>query len=94
MNPELPKDMVVQSGAARTRWPQAPRGDTGMCFPRRTIWTRMKPAADTVFMADPIPADTKLTPEQQKLVLGGECACGASRSITDGRLARVAANGR
>jgi hexosaminidase len=28
--------------------------------------------AETVFLADPIPVDTKLTPEQQKLILGGE----------------------
>jgi hexosaminidase len=28
--------------------------------------------AEQMYLADPIPADTKLTPEQQKLILGGE----------------------
>jgi hexosaminidase len=71
LNPALPKDIVVQS------W----RGDASLATGAQQGYVGLLSApyyldaqkpAEQMFLADPIPADTKLTPEQQKLILGGE----------------------
>ena len=71
--PGLPKDIVIESwrgvdslSAAATQGYQgilaAPYYLDGMA------------TAEKHFLADPVPADTKLTPEEQKRILGGEVA--------------------
>jgi hexosaminidase len=71
LNPDLPKDILVQS------W----RGDASLAAGAQQGYAGILSApyyldaqktAEMMFLADPIPADTKLTPEQQKLILGGE----------------------
>jgi len=71
LNPDLPKDILVQS------W----RGDASLASGASQGYVGILSApyyldahktAEMMFLADPIPADTKLTPEQQKLILGGE----------------------
>jgi hexosaminidase len=69
--PGLPKDVMVQS------W----RGVDSLAAGARQGYTGILSAPyyldgmktnETHYLADPIPADTTLTPEQQKLILGGE----------------------
>jgi hexosaminidase len=71
LNPDLPKDIVVQS------W----RGDSSLAAGAQQGYVGLLSApyyldaqktSEQMFLADPIPADTKLTPDQQKLILGGE----------------------
>ena len=71
LTPGLPKDVVVQS------WRGVESLDRGATEGYQGILSApyyldaMKSAA-THYLADPIPADTTLTPDQQKLILGGE----------------------
>jgi hexosaminidase len=69
--PGLPKDVMVQS------W----RGVDSLAAGARQGYTGILSAPyyldgmktnETHYLADPIPADTTLTPDQQKLILGGE----------------------
>jgi hexosaminidase len=69
--PGLPKDVMVQS------W----RGVDSLAAGARQGYTGILSAPyyldgmktnETHYLADPIPADTTLTPEQRKLILGGE----------------------
>ena len=71
-NPALPKDVVVQSWrAARPPSPKAhSRGYQGVLSAPYYL-DAMKPAS-VMYLADPVPANTTLTPDQQKLILGGE----------------------
>lgn len=70
-NPALPKSVVIQSwrGVASLA-KSAEQGYEGVLSAPYYL-DGMKPA-ETHYLADPIPADTTLTPEQQKLILGGE----------------------
>jgi hexosaminidase len=71
LTPELPKDVMVQS------W----RGDASLAAGARQGYLGILSApyyldaqktAEMMFLADPIPADTKLTEEEQKRIWGGE----------------------
>jgi hexosaminidase len=71
LTPELPKDILVQS------W----RGDASLAAGAQQGYLGILSApyyldamktAETMFLADPVPADTKLTAEEQKRILGGE----------------------
>ncbi len=71
LNPDLPKDIMVQSWRGDASLAQGARqGYTGILSAPYYL-DAQKPSA-TMFLADPVPADTKLTPDQQKLILGGE----------------------
>ena len=71
LKPGLPKDIVVQSWRGDASLAQgASQGYTGILS--APYYLDAHKTAETMFLADPIPADTKLTPEQQKLILGGE----------------------
>jgi hexosaminidase len=71
LNPGLPKDILVQSWRGDASLAQgASQGYTGILS--APYYLDAHKTAETMFLADPIPADTKLTPEQQKLILGGE----------------------
>ena len=70
-NPALPKDVVIQSWRGEASLSKgAIQGYQGVLSAPFYL-DAMKPAS-THYLADPVPADTKLTPEQQKLILGGE----------------------
>ena len=70
-NPALPKDVVVQSWRGEASLAKgAMQGYQGVLSAPYYL-DGMKPAG-VHYLADPVPAETTLTPPQQKLVLGGE----------------------
>jgi hexosaminidase len=78
LTPGLPKDIAIES------W----RGEAALATAASEGYPGILAApyyldgmgtAEKHFLADPIPADTKLTPEQQKNVLGGEIAMWAEQ---------------
>lgn len=70
-NPALPKDVVVQSWRGEASLAKgAMQGYQGVLSAPYYL-DGMRPAS-VQYLADPVPAETKLTPEQQKLILGGE----------------------
>lgn len=71
LNPNLPKDIVVQSWRGEASLAQgAQQGYVGILS--APYYLDAQKTSAEMFLADPIPADTKLTPDQQKLILGGE----------------------
>jgi hexosaminidase len=70
-NPALPKNVVIQSwrGVA-SLGKAAEQGYEGVLSAPYYL-DGMQPASKH-YLADPVPADTTLSPEQQKLILGGE----------------------
>lgn len=71
LNPALPKDVVVQSWRGVASLAKgAQQGYQGILSAPYYL-DGMKPAG-VHYLADPLPSDTPLTPEQQKLILGGE----------------------
>ncbi len=71
LNPALPKDVVVQSWRGEASLAKgAQQGYQGVLSAPYYL-DAMKPAAQ-MYLADPVPADTPMTPAQQKLILGGE----------------------
>lgn len=70
-NPALPKDVVVQSWRGEESLAKgAIQGYQGILSAPYYL-DGMKPAS-THYLADPVPRETTLTPEQQKMILGGE----------------------
>ena len=72
-NPALPKDVVIQSWRGEASLAKAAAQGYQGVLSAPYYLDAMKPAG-VHYLADPVPADTALTPEQQKLVLGGEIA--------------------
>ncbi len=71
LTPELPKDVMVQSWRGEASLAAgAQQGYTGILS--APYYLDAQKTSGTMFLDDPIPADTKLTAEQQKLILGGE----------------------
>jgi hexosaminidase len=71
LNPALPKDIMVQSWRGIDSLSQgAAQGYTGILS--APYYLDAQKTSEQMFLADPVPADTKLTPDQQKLILGGE----------------------
>lgn len=71
LNPDLPKDVVIQSWRGVASLAQgAEQGYQGILSAPYYL-DAMKPAG-VHYLADPLPANSPLTPEQRKLVLGGE----------------------
>lgn len=71
LTPGLPKDVMVQS------WRGVASLDKGavqgyMGILSAPFYLDGMRSAEEVYLNDPVPADTKLTPEQQALILGGE----------------------
>jgi hexosaminidase len=84
LHPDLPKDIVVQS------WRGEKSLNAGAKMGYRGIlsapfYLDSQNTAAFHYKADPIPADTDLTPEQQSLILGGE-ACMWSEHINPGSI--------
>jgi hexosaminidase len=73
LHPDLPKDIVVQSWRGQESLAQgAQKGYAGLLS--NGYYLDYLHPAEQHYLVDPLPADTPLTPEQQKLILGGE-AC-------------------
>lgn len=73
LNPDLPRDIMVQSWRGVASLSQgAMQGYTGILS--APYYLDAQKTSAEMFLADPVPADTTLTPDQQKLILGGE-AC-------------------
>jgi hexosaminidase len=71
LNPALPKDIMIQSWRGVESLSQgAVQGYTGILS--APYYLDGQKTSEQMFLDDPIPADTKLTPDQQKLILGGE----------------------
>lgn len=71
LTPELPKDIMVQSWrGVESLSKGASEGYTGILS--APYYLDAEKTSEQMFLADPVPADTTLTPGQQKLILGGE----------------------
>jgi hexosaminidase len=71
LTPGLPKDVIVQSWRGVASLSKgASQGYTGILS--APFYLDGMRSAEEVYLSDPVPADTKLTPEQQALILGGE----------------------
>ncbi len=71
LNPDLPKDILIQSWRGEASLSQgAQQGYTGILS--APYYLDAQKTSAEMFLADPIPAATTLTPDQQKLILGGE----------------------
>jgi hexosaminidase len=71
LNPALPKDVVIQSWRGEASLAQgAEQGYQGILSAPYYL-DGMK-SAGTHYLADPLPSSSPLTPQQRKLVLGGE----------------------
>lgn len=71
LNPALPKDIMIQSWRGEESLSQgAGQGYSGILS--APYYLDAQKTSEMMFLADPVPADTKLTADQQKLILGGE----------------------
>ena len=71
LNPGLPKDIMIQSWRGDASLADgAMKGYKGILS--APYYLDAQKTSEMMYLADPIPADTKLTPEQQQLILGGE----------------------
>ncbi|HEY3626199.1 MAG TPA: family 20 glycosylhydrolase [Terracidiphilus sp.] len=71
LNPALPKDIMIQSWRGDASLADgATKGYKGILS--APYYLDAQKTAEMMYLADPIPADTQLTPEQQQLILGGE----------------------
>ncbi|MEO8736362.1 MAG: beta-N-acetylhexosaminidase, partial [Edaphobacter sp.] len=71
LNPALPKDVVIQSWRGEASLAQgAEQGYQGILS--APYYLDAMKSADMHYLADPLPSSSPLTPEQRKLVLGGE----------------------
>jgi hexosaminidase len=78
LTPGLPKDIAIESWRGEAALATAAtQGYSGILA--APYYLDGMGTAEKHFLADPIPADTKLTPEQRKLVLGGEIAMWAEQ---------------
>jgi hexosaminidase len=71
LQPDLPKTIVIQSWRGSASLAKG----AGMGFQgilSAPYYLDGQKTSGQMFLADPIPADTALTPDQQKLILGGE----------------------
>jgi hexosaminidase len=70
-NPALPKNVVIQSWRGEASLAKAAMQGYQGVLSAPYYLDGMRPAS-VHYLADPIPADTSLTPAEQKLILGGE----------------------
>ena len=71
LNPALPKDIVIQSWRGEASLAEgAKQGYEGILS--APYYLDGEKTSAQMFLDDPVPADTTLTPDQQKLILGGE----------------------
>lgn len=88
LSPDLPKDAVVQGWHGTQSLADAARQGHLAMWSTNYYLDHMGPA-EFMYLSDPLPADSTLTPEEAKRILGGEvCAWGEylSPEIIDGRI--------
>ncbi|MGH9489558.1 MAG: beta-N-acetylhexosaminidase [Terriglobales bacterium] len=78
LNPELPDDVAVEAWLGIPAVNEIAR-DGHMAILSAGYYLDLMWSAEEHYLVDPIPADTPLTPEQQKRVLGGEAAMWGER---------------
>jgi hexosaminidase len=71
LDPALPKNIVIQSWRGEASLAEGARQGYQGILSAPYYLDAQKTSAQ-MYLADPIPADTTLNPEQQKLILGGE----------------------
>jgi hexosaminidase len=71
LDPALPKTIVIQSWRGEASLAEGARQGYQGILSAPYYLDGQKSSAQ-MFLADPIPSDTALTPDQQKLILGGE----------------------
>ena len=78
LNPALPKDIVVESWRGEASLATgAQQGYTGILA--APYYLDAEKTSEEMFLADPIPSDTKLSADEQKLILGGEATMWAEQ---------------
>ena len=77
-NPALPKDVVVQSWRGEASLAKGAEAGYQGVLSAGYYLDGMQPAG-VHYRVDPVPANTTLTPDQQKLILGGEVAMWAEQ---------------
>ena len=78
LSPALPKSIVIQSWRGEASLAEgATQGFTGILS--APYYLDAQKTSEEMFLADPVPADTKLTADQQKLILGGEATMWAEQ---------------
>jgi hexosaminidase len=78
LDPALPKNIVIQSWRGEASLAEGARqGYQGILS--APYYLDAQKSSAQMYLADPLPADTTLTPEQQKLILGGEIAMWAEQ---------------
>jgi hexosaminidase len=71
LNPALPKDIMIQSWRGEASLSQgAEQGYPGILS--APYYLDAQKTSSEMFLADPVPGDTRLTLDQQKLIIGGE----------------------
>lgn len=88
LQPDLPKDIVVQSWRGEQSLSDGSRQGYMGILSAPYYLDYLKPAS-THYLADPLPENTTLTPEEQQRILGGEACMWAeyvSRETLDSRL--------
>jgi hexosaminidase len=86
--PDLPTSAVIQSWRSSTALAASARAGFGGILSAPYYIDHMKPASD-FYLADPIPGNTDLTPEQQALVLGGEACMWSEYVVTETLASRI-----
>ena len=88
LNPALPKNIVIQSWRGEASLAEgAQQGYQGILS--APYYLDGQKTSAQMYLADPIPEDTKLTADQQKLILGGEVCMWAEqldRTTVDSRV--------
>lgn len=88
LNPALPKTILIQSWRGDASLAEgASQGYSGILS--APYYLDAQKTSAQMFLADPIPADTKLTADQQKLIYGGEAPMWAeqiNRETADSRI--------
>ena len=88
LGPDLPKEAVIQSWRGKKGLNEAARLGHPVLL-SNGYYLDLNYSAASSYAADPLPADTPLTPTEQKLVLGGEAAMWtefADSTIVDSRI--------
>jgi hexosaminidase len=88
LTPGLPKDVMIQSWRGlESLSAAAVQGYTGILS--TPYYLDHQKTSEQMFLDDVIPADTKLTAEQQKLILGGELCMWHEQIVTETNDSRI-----
>ena len=88
LGPDLPKEAVIQSWRGKKGLNEAARLSHPVLL-SNGYYLDLNFSAASSYLTDPLPADTPLTPAEQKLVLGGEAAMWAEyadSTVLDSRI--------